>query len=340
MQRQPLLSLLVPVFNEEDSLPLFFQTVIPLLEAITPDWEIVCVNDGSRDTTLEVLRATHLQEPRVRAIDFSRNFGKEAALSAGLDYVRGRAVVPMDVDLQDPPELIAEMVAKWKEGYDVVLARRVDRSSDSYAKRVTAGFFYRIIDAMSSIEIPANVGDFRLMDARVVAALRAYPERMRFMKGIFASVGFKQAIIDYVRPARSAGETKFRAWRLWTLALEGLISFSTKPLKIWTYIGIIVSAVSLLYLVWIVIKTLTMGVDVAGYASLMSAMLFFNGLILTGLGVIGEYIARIFAEVKNRPIYLVREAIGIEDAPEARIAHASPQLVSAVRSPDAGTING
>jgi polyisoprenyl-phosphate glycosyltransferase len=306
----PLLSIVVPVFNEEATIDLFIAAITPFLDAVDRDWEIVFVNDGSRDSTLKVLRAAAVTEPRVRALDLSRNYGKEVALSAGLDHVRGRAVIPMDVDLQDPPEVIAAMVALWRDGFDVVLAQRSDRSSDTALKRATARLFYRLIDRMSETPIPADVGDYRLMDARVVAALRAYPERMRFMKGIFAHVGFRTASVDYVRPVRSAGETKFNGRKLFNLALEGIVSFSTAPLKIWTYVGLAAAAFAILFLVFVIVRTMVTGVEVPGYASLISVILLFNGLILTGLGVQGEYIARIFAEVKGRPLYLIREEIG------------------------------
>ena len=308
----PMLSIVVPVYNEEASIDLFISTITPVLDAITADWEIVFINDGSRDATLAVVRTAHERENRVRGIDFSRNYGKEIALSAGLDHARGRAVIPMDVDLQDPPELIAPMVEQWRAGFDVVLAKRSDRSSDSALKRGTAQAFYRLIGRLSDTAIPADVGDFRLIDARVVEALRSYPERMRFMKGIFADVGFRTTSVSYVRPVRAAGETKFNGRKLFNLALEGIVSFSTAPLKIWTYVGLAASLLAIGMLVYIVMKTLVFGNAVPGYASLISVILFFNGLLLMGLGVQGEYIARIFAEVKGRPLYLVRERIGLE----------------------------
>jgi glycosyltransferase involved in cell wall biosynthesis len=304
------LSVIVPVFNEQDSIPLFLEAIGPILNSITADWEVLFVNDGSRDRTFDIIREANTREPRVKGVDFSRNYGKEVALTAGLDHASGRAVIPMDVDLQDPPALIADMVAKWREGYDVVLAQRVDRSSDSVFKRGAADLFYRLIARVSRVAIPANVGDFRLMDEAVVAALRAYPERERFMKGIFASVGFRTAAVPYARPPRAQGETKFKPWQLFNLALEGIVSFSTTPLKIWTYIGFSAAAVALVYLLIIVGRTVLFGIDVPGYASLLSIMLFMNGLVLIGLGVQGEYIARIFSEVKARPMYLVRERVG------------------------------
>lgn len=309
---QPMISIVVPVYNEEASIELFVATIAPVLAAITADWEVVFVNDGSRDETLAMIRAVHQREPRVRCVDFSRNYGKEVALTAGLAHASGRAVVPMDVDLQDPPALIATMVEKWREGFDVVLAQRVDRSTDGWMKRSSAAMFYRLIGSMSPTAIPANVGDFRLLDQNVVAALRQFPERERFMKGIFASVGFKTTTVPYARPLRAAGETSFNPLALFNLALEGIVSFSSIPLKVWTYLGFSAAFGALVYLAVVVIQTFVFGIAVPGYASLISITLFFNGLILIGLGVQGEYIARIFSEVKARPLYLVRERIGLD----------------------------
>ena len=306
----PLISIIVPVFNEQDNIPLFVAAVSEVLDGVDPQWEILFINDGSRDDTLAALRAAAARDRRVRAIDLSRNYGKEIALSAGIDGCRGRAVVPMDVDLQDPPALLPEMVALWRAGHDVVLARRRDRSTDGFLKRTTARLFYRLIGRLSETAIPADVGDFRLMDANVVEALRRYPECMRFMKGLFAHVGFRTATVDYVRPPRAAGDTKFNPRKLFNLALEGIVSFSSLPLKIWTYLGLAAALLAIVYLVFVIADTLINGVEVPGYASLLSAILFFNGLILMGLGVLGEYVARIFIEVKDRPLYLVREEIG------------------------------
>lgn len=308
---RPLLSIVVPVFNEDATIPLFVTRMTAVLDGITPDWEILFVDDGSRDATLDRIRAAHAADGRVRGISFSRNFGKEVALSAGLDHAAGRAVVPIDVDLQDPPELIPEMVARWRGGADVVLAQRRDRSSDSWAKRVTARWFYRLIGRMSRTVIPPDVGDFRLIDARVVAALRTYRERERFMKGIFADVGFATAILPYARAPRAAGETKFRPLQLLRLAIEGIVSFSAVPLKIWTYIGLVASLAAVLFAAFIVARTLFWGADVPGYASIIVIMLLMNGLTLIGLGIQGEYVARIFSEVKARPLYLVQESIGL-----------------------------
>ena len=306
----PELSLVIPVFNEEASVDLFYTTVAPVLDALTPDWEMLFVNDGSRDTTLERLRALNGRDGRVRVLDFSRNFGKEAALSAGLDHANGCAVVPIDVDLQDPPAVLIEMVALWRGGAEVVLARRSDRSSDGLLKRRTAAFFYGLIGRISNVPIPADVGDFRLMDARVVAALRTYPERERFMKGLFASVGFRTATVDYIRPPRVAGLTKFNARKLIGLGVEGVVSFTTVPLKIWTYIGFAAALLGMAYAAYVVLRTMIYGIDVPGYASLIAITLVSNGLVLIGLGMVGEYLARVFSEVKARPLYIVRETIG------------------------------
>lgn len=306
---QPDISLIVPVFNEEGVIAAFVEGVEPALVKTGLSWEIVFVNDGSNDQTFDEIAALAAIDSRIRAIDLSRNFGKEIALSAGLDEARGRAAIPIDVDLQDPPSLIPEMVALWHQGYEVVQARRVDRSSDGPFKRVSAALFYGLINRLSSTRITANVGDFRLLDQRVVAALRQYRERERFMKGIFASAGYRTATIDYARPARGVGTTKFSAIALAQLSIQGITSFSALPLKIWTYVGLLVALSSLLYASFIVFNTLIFGVDVPGYASLLVFVLFFNGLTLIGLGVQGEYIARIFTEVKQRPLYLIRGRI-------------------------------
>lgn len=301
------LSLVVAVLNEEETVDLFIDTVAQVFKSHpTVNLELIFVNDGSTDATLERLLECQKSAPQVRIIDLSRNFGKEAALTAGLQAANGQVVVPIDVDLQDPPELIIEMIAKWREGYEVVLGRRVNRDSDSWAKRASATWFYRIHNLISVTKLPANVGDFRLMDRCVVEALKDLPESRRFMKGLFAWVGFRTAYVDYSRPDRIAGTTKFNGWRLWNFALEGVTSFSTDPLRIWTYLGIVVSLVSFLFALFLVLKVLIHGVDVPGYASLMVAVTFLGGLQLIGIGVIGEYLGRTYIESKRRPIYLVR----------------------------------
>jgi len=310
------LSLVVPLYNEELNIDYLFERLLSVLNALNLTYEIVCVNDGSRDNTMERLIEYHHQYPVIKIVNLSRNYGKEIALSAGLDYANGDAVVPIDADLQDPPELIAELVTKWREGFDVVLAVRQSREGESWVKRLTANAFYRIIDRISLVPIPRDTGDFRLMDRRVVDAIKMLPERNRFMKGLFAWVGFKQTSILYDRPSRYRGSTKWNYWRLWNFALDGITSFSFIPLKIWSYLGLLVSIPSLFYAVYLVIRTLILGIDLPGYASIMVAVLFLGGVQLISLGVIGEYLARVYEEVKGRPLYLVRDVYGFKSISE------------------------
>jgi len=302
-----MISVVCPFFNEQEVIEEFFGRLVPVLNAAGDEFEIICVNDGSRDNTLPVLLAAQARYPGLRVVDLSRNFGKEAALTAGLDIARGDAVIPIDADLQDPPELIPQMLEQWRAGFDVVLARRIDRRTDSWFKSLTAEWFYRIHNRVANVELPQNVGDFRLLDRRVVEAIRLLPERQRFMKGIFAWVGFKTAAVEYVRKGRSGGASKFGTWRLWNFALEGVTSFSTMPLRVWTYIGLVVAGASLGYGAFIVVYTLTHGADMPGYGSLFAAVTFLGGLQLIGLGVIGEYLGRTYTEAKQRPVYIVRK---------------------------------
>jgi glycosyltransferase involved in cell wall biosynthesis len=308
MAQRPLVSIVTPFFNEGGGVKHFYQVMAQTMEKLPDfDFEIVCVDDGSRDNTLEQLIAISKTDTRVTVLEFSRNFGKEPAMTAGIDATSGDCVIPIDADLQDPPALIAEMLKKWQEGAEVVLAKRVDRSTDSYAKRTTALMFYRLHNTLSGLQIPENVGDFRLMDRVVVDALKQLPERQRFMKGLFAWVGFKTATVEYVRDARLVGETKFSGWKLWNFAIEGITSFSLVPLKAWTYVGGIGALFAFCYAVFVVIKTLVFGIDVPGYASLLVVILFFGSLQLICLGVLGEYIGRIYFESKQRPLYLIRK---------------------------------
>ncbi|NEP77035.1 MAG: glycosyltransferase family 2 protein [Okeania sp. SIO3B3] len=311
------LSLVVPMYNEQEVLGTFFDAVLPIMERIGLSFEIVCVNDGSSDGTLEALRQFRQRDERIKIVDLSRNFGKESALSAGIDHAVGRGVIPMDADLQDPPEVVVDLVAKWQEGYEMVLAVRQDRSSDTAFKRFTANTFYRVIGRMSDVEIPPNAGDFRLMDRKVIDALALLPERSRFMKGMFAWLGFRQAVVYYARCPRAAGESKWKYWKLWNFALEGIVSFTSAPLKVWSYFGFATAALGIVYMFYIIAKTMLFGVDVPGYASLIVVILFFNGLTMIGLGVLGEYLSRIFNEVKQRPVYLVRERMGLEEPQSA-----------------------
>lgn len=312
----PTLSVIVPVKDEEDAIRPFVDRVAAILDGLLPSvdgqagWEILFIDDGSEDLTLAAILQAHQADPRVRAISLSRNFGKEAALTAGLDFAAGQAVIPIDVDLQDPPEVIGEMLAKWRDGYEVVYGVRTNRESDSLPKRLTADLYYRAHNYLSSDKIPEHAGDFRLLDRSVVEIIRQMPERNRFMKGLFAWSGFRQAAVQYERAPREVGTTKFRYWKLWTLALDGLTSASTMPLRIWSYIGVVIAFFTLLYAVWVVAKTVLFGSDVAGYPSLMVAILFFGGLQLISLGVLGEYVGRILIETKRRPLYVVRTRVG------------------------------
>ena len=306
------LSLVVPMYNEEDNVGEFYARVKAVLEQLGETWEIVCVNDGSRDATLAQLVALNRADARVKVINLSRNFGKEIALTAGIDHACGQAVIPIDADLQDPPELIAELVAKWREGNDVVNATRRSRQGESWLKRITAGAFYRVLENMADISIPRNTGDFRLLARPVVDALKRMPERTRFMKGLFAWVGFKQATVLYDRHPRYAGQTKWNYWRLWNFAIDGIVSFSTVPLKVWSYFGLGVAALAFLYALFLAVRTMLYGIDVPGYASLMVVVLFLGGIQLITLGVLGEYLGRIYDETKRRPLYIVRDYFGIE----------------------------
>jgi glycosyltransferase involved in cell wall biosynthesis len=308
------LSLVVPVFNESETVSLFTDRVKAVFGKFNDiKLEIIFINDGSSDDTLARLLELQKQNSEIRIVDLSRNFGKEAALTAGLNVASGHVVVPIDVDLQDPPEIILEMIGKWREGYDVVVGKRINRDSDTWDKRKSATWFYRIHNKISEPKIPENVGDFRLMDRSVVDALNKLPESRRFMKGLFAWVGFKTAAVEYARPERVAGTTKFNRWRLWNFALEGITSFSTYPLRIWTYLGVTVAFISFLFAIFMVLKVLIYGVDVPGYASVVVAVTFLGGLQLIGIGTIGEYLGRSFIESKRRPIYLVRRIYGKKD---------------------------
>jgi glycosyltransferase involved in cell wall biosynthesis len=310
--RPVLLSIVVPMYNEQGGVGLFFDRLEPVLQRITDNYEIICIDDGSTDQTYDELIEQRQRDARIKVINLSRNFGKDIALSAGLDHAFGRAVVPIDADLQDPPELIEQMMEKWREGYEVVYARRADRASDTRAKRMTANWFYRIYNRIAEIGIPENAGDFRLLDQRVIAALRNLPERNRFMKGLFAWVGFKQASVDYVREERAFGETKWKYWKLWNFALDGITGSSTFPLRVWTYFGLTVFIFAVFYAMFLTVRVMIHGVDVPGYASTMVAVLFLGSINILATGIIGEYLGRILTEVRSRPLYLVRETHGIE----------------------------
>ena len=307
-------TVVVPMYNEADCIDRFFSRVETALDGLGQGYDIVCVDDGSDDDTLARLVAHRARNPAIKILSLSRNFGKDIALSAGLDHAEGDAVVIIDADMQDPPELIPELYAKWREGFEVVYAARTSRSSDTLAKRASASWFYRLYNRLAETHIPDDAGDFRLLDRRVVEALRRLPERSRFMKGLYAWAGFRQIGVPYSRQPREGGATKWGYWKLWNFALDGITSFSTVPLRIWTYVGLAISLAAFSYAGFLVVRTLVMGVDVPGYASLMVSVLLIGGLNLLTLGIIGEYLGRMYTEVKSRPLYLVRDRVGFDDA--------------------------
>jgi glycosyltransferase involved in cell wall biosynthesis len=313
----PTLSIVTPMLNEEATIDAFLDRLCPILDATGLSWEIICVDDGSTDKTLERLREHHARDHRIKGLSLSRNFNKERALTAGLAYARGEAVIPIDADLQDPPEVIPELIARWQQGFDVVIAVRDNRDADTWLKRATANGFYRFFNRMSRLRIPENTGDFRLMSRRAVNEVLRLPERNRFMKGLFAWVGFPTATVLYRRAERVQGHSTWTYWRLWNFALDGITAFSTVPLRVWSYFGLFTSAAAFLYALWIVLKTLITGIDVPGYASLMVIVLFLGGIQLMSLGVIGEYIGRIYQETKGRPLYVIKEKVGFEDVTTA-----------------------
>ncbi len=299
------ISLVVPVFNEEDAIPIFYKTVRDYEELKKYEVEIVFINDGSKDATESIIRALAIADRLVVPLSFTRNFGKEPALFAGLDHATGEAIIPIDVDLQDPIDVIPALIDKWQAGADMVLAKRTDRSTDGRLKRKTAEWFYKLHNKISNPKIEENVGDFRLMSRDVVENIKLLPERNLFMKGILSWVGGNTDVVEYARAERVAGDSKFNGWKLWNLALEGITSFSTFPLRIWSYIGLLVAGLSFIYGAWMIIDTIAFGNPVRGYPSLLVSILFLGGVQLIGIGVLGEYIGRIYTESKNRPRYIL-----------------------------------
>ena len=300
-----LLSVVVPAYNEEEVLPEFHKRMLAVVSTFGMRFEIIYVNDGSTDNTLQVMMDFRRQTPETAVVDLSRNFGKEIALTAGLDHARGDAVIVIDADLQDPPELIPQLIAQWRQGFDVVYARRAVREGESMLKRATAYIFYRMIQRISRVRIPQDTGDFRLMSRRALEGLKTLREQHRFMKGLFAWIGYPQTAVLYRRDPRFAGHTKWNYWRLWNFAIEGITSFSIAPLKVATYVGIIVAIAAFLFAVFIIYRTLVFGDPVRGYPSLMVVVLFLGGVQLITLGIIGEYLGRMFNETKQRPLYLI-----------------------------------
>ncbi|WP_422528289.1 glycosyltransferase family 2 protein [Serratia fonticola] len=301
------ISLVVPVFNEEEAIPLFYKSVREYKEFAEKDIEIVFVNDGSSDKTENIISALSLADEKIKVINFTRNFGKEPALFAGLEASSGDVIIPIDVDLQDPIDVIPLLLNKWENGAEVVLAKRIDRQSDGRMKRKTAEWFYRIHNKISKPAIEENVGDFRLMSREVVDNIKLLPERNLFMKGILSWVGGKVDIVEYSRAQRVAGSSKFNGWKLWNLAIEGITSFSTFPLRVWAYIGFFVATLSFIYGAWMILDKLIWGNPVPGYSSIIVSILFLGGVQLIGIGVLGEYVGRIYVETKHRPRYIVKK---------------------------------
>lgn len=310
---KPTVSFVVPCFNESDNIENFYNHLHQVCFNQDFDWEIIFVNDGSRDNTYSKMVLLNKADPRVKVINLSRNFGKEIALTAGIDACSGDCAIPMDVDMQDPPEVAIEMIAKWREGYDVVYGIRDGREGETFLKKLTAYVFYRVIRYISRTKIPNDTGDFRVMDRKVINALKEIREYHRFMKGIFTWVGFNQIGIKYKRKARFSGKSKYNYIKLVNFAIEGITSFTVAPLRFATIMGLFVSMLSMIYAGFIVIRTITMGVDVPGYSSIMVTLLFLGGIQLLSIGVIGEYIGRIFNETKNRPLYIVLDKIGFSN---------------------------
>lgn len=303
------ISLVVPVFNEEDAIPIFYKAVREYEGLQQHEVEIVFINDGSKDATESIINALAVADPLVVPLSFTRNFGKEPALFAGLDHATGEAVIPIDVDLQDPIDVIPRLIAKWRDGADMVLAKRTDRSTDGRLKRKSAEWFYKLHNKISNPKIEENVGDFRLMSREVVENIKLLPERNLFMKGVLSWVGGKTDVVEYARAERIAGDSKFNGWKLWNLALEGITSFSTFPLRMWTYIGLFVAGLSFGYGVWMIIDKIFFGNSVPGYPSILVSILFLGGVQLIGIGVLGEYIGRIYVEVKKRPRYILKSKV-------------------------------
>lgn len=311
--RRPTFSIVGPVYNEEALLEEFCVRMIEVLESLGEPFELVLVNDGSRDRSPEILQRMNDRDQRIKVINFSRNFGMQAALTAGLDYASGQAIIIMDTDLQDPPEVVPQLIAKWREGYQLVYAQRAERAGETWFKKFTASAFYRLIDKITSIQIPVDTGEFRLLDRKVVDAITQMREYNRFMRGLSVWVGYKQTGVTYERDARKAGETKFPLKKMWRLALDGITSFSYLPLQLATYIGFFVAVLSLVFLVVVFLLRIFNPDFFYGQASSLVSVLFLGSVQLIFLGIIGEYLGRIYDEVKRRPLYIVAEELGFED---------------------------
>jgi glycosyltransferase involved in cell wall biosynthesis len=317
-------SIVVPMYNEEEVIEVTYTRLKEVMDRTGEGYELVFVNDGSRDGTYEIVQGICSRDPNVRLIHFSRNFGHQIAISAGMDYAQGQAVVVIDADLQDPPEVILDMIRMWKEGFDVVYGKRLKRKGETLFKKGTAHLFYRLLRSMTNVEIPVDTGDFRLLDRKVCDVFRGLKEKNRFVRGLVSWVGFRQTAVEYVREERFAGETKYPLKKMVQFALDAIISFSYKPLKMATYIGFFLSAVSFLYLLVVLYQKLFTDSTVAGWSSLLATTLFFNGIIVLLLGVIGEYIGRIYDESKGRPLYIVQETLGFGSSATAEESQRGP----------------
>jgi polyisoprenyl-phosphate glycosyltransferase len=333
VDQAPELSVVVPVFNEEKNIPLIIERLTEVLVTCVSSHEILFIDDGSKDKTFLVIEKIAAEDARIRCISFSRNFGKEVAIAAGLDHLRGKAAVLIDADLQHPPETIPAFVAKWREGYDMVYGQRTDRSTDGRTYSSLAQRFYKMFERLGEMPLPEGAGDFRLISEKVILALRQMPERARFSKGLFAWVGFKQIGVPYQVAKRLHGETKWNYAKLFRFAFDGLTSFSTAPLRLATYCGLFISLMAFLYAFTMIIRTLVLGIDVPGFPSLIVAVMFFSGIQLIFLGVIGEYVGRIFAEVKQRPLYIVAKDIDPKQIDQSGLAEKSTGSMPLSKTP-------
>lgn len=301
------ISIVIPIFNEELSINSFYSELSKVLCGINSEFEILFIDDGSHDNSVKILKTLMAKDNRIKLIEFSRNFGKEAALTAGIDFANGDALIPIDVDLQDPPELIKKLIAKWQEGFDVVLAKRINRDSDSFLKRITSHFFYRLYNLISKVKIPADVGDFRLIDKKVIEALRKLPENQRFMKGLFAWIGFSQCTVEYSRNIRMGGYSKFNGISLIRLAIDGIINFSIFPIRLFTYLGILGLLANITFSLIVLYKSIIENTAPAGYSSIILMITFVGSIQILGIGILGEYLGRIYVETKRRPIYIIKK---------------------------------
>jgi len=316
MSKEITYSIVIPAFNEEEVIRESYKRLKQVMDKADGPYELIFVNDGSVDRTFEIIKEICKQDKNVKLINFSRNFGHQPAITAGMDNATGQAVVVIDADLQDPPEVILEMIKKWKEGYDVVYGKRIKRKGETVFKKLTAAVFYRILRAMTTVDIPVDTGDFRLIDRKVCDVMKNLTEKNRYIRGLVSWVGFKQVAVEYVREERFAGETKYPLKKMLKFAADAITSFSYKPLKLATYIGFFLSVLSFCYLIVVVCQKLLGGQTVPGWASILAVNLFFNGIILIMLGVIGEYIGRIYDESKNRPLYIIKDKVGFEENEE------------------------